>query len=238
MLRRCLEAGETVSLLTLVQPDPVGRIDVLSASEPCAVILDSAAHAPQALRTAVARARVAHVDALVKTSRRAGIAELLDLPATGLVVADCEEAALGQLAAGLEGRDAPRPFVIAVIETMAGLKCVEAIARSPWIDALMVGPRDLSEAARLSGANAGAVLARASERVRTVAARFGKVWAVVTETDAQAKEASHRGARLLVRGTDETTLSAGVAAYAHRLVESVHHFLPGRQSVEANRDAG
>src|SRR5262249_22988013 len=86
--------------------------------------------------------------------------------------------------------------------------------RSAWVDAVVVGAGDLARSARLAGADPARVVARANRRVQSLATRHGKVWAVVAYSAAQEQRARQRGARLIVRGTEQTIPVSGIRARA------------------------
>lgn len=211
-----LERSETTSVPTLSSLDPVSAVSALAEAGPCTVILDtSGACAPASIRNAVAVARIKHVDVLVKTSRRCAVADLLALPVAGFVLADCDAAMLRDAEDALADRE-QRPFVLAVIESMQAVGALESIARSPCVDALVVGVGDLSRSARLSGLDPAKVVLRAEARVRRVAARSGKLWAAVVDGTRAERRARALGAALILRGTDAAVLADGIHSFSGR----------------------
>lgn len=210
-----LERGETISVPTLSSFDAVAAVTALAETGACAVVLDtSGPYSPASIRRAVAAGRIKHVDVLVKTSRRVGVADLRDLPVAGLVLADCDAAMLDDvMRAFASAGERSRPFVLAVIESMHALGELESIARSPWVDALVLGAFDLAKSARLSGVDPREVLPRAEERVRRSAARCGKLWAAVAAGATDEVRARARGAAFVLRGTDATVLADGIRSF-------------------------
>jgi 2-keto-3-deoxy-L-rhamnonate aldolase RhmA len=162
------------------------------------------------LRVAAAAARVAHVDVLVKTSERTRMAEVCDLPVAGFVLSDCDTSVLREVADTLGPRGNARPFVMAVVETMRAVEEMEAIARSPWVDALVVGDGDLGRRARLAGVDPSDTVAHAHRSLRRVATREGKWLAVVAQSAAQERRARSKGAAVVLRGTDHTIIADGI----------------------------
>ena len=78
-------------------------------------------------------------------------------------------------------------FVMIQIESRQGLASVAALAREPWIDAVMLGPYDLSLNLDLWGQLGHPDLVRAIEQVRDDAARVGKPAGMVMGKPEQAR---------------------------------------------------
>lgn len=212
-----LDRGEVITVPTLSSLDPVSAVSALADTGPCAVILDTGGPcSPASIARAVAVARIKHVDVLVKTSRRSGVADLRAPSVTGWVLAGCDAAMLRNVADALAGHDETRPFVLAVIESMQGLSDLEAIAGSPCVDALVVGASDLSRSARLSGLDPAKVVRHAEASVRRVAARSGKHWGAVVHGVQAERRARARGAALILRGSDATVLADGIRSFVMR----------------------
>jgi 2-keto-3-deoxy-L-rhamnonate aldolase RhmA len=95
---------------------------------------------------------------------------------------------------------------------MAGLADLDLVARSPYVDALVVGAGDLARSARLAGADPHAVVADAHARVRKSAARAGKIWAAAPRSALEAKQARKQGASLVFQGSDSTIIAEGFRA--------------------------
>jgi hypothetical protein len=208
-----LKRGHSVTVATIQGMDPVSSVLCLPKMGCHALVVDSSAHISfEALRIAAATARVNHVDLLVKTSDRIGIAEIGALPVAGFVVADCDADVLRDVEVALSRKDPMRPFVVAIVETMKGLADLDVVARSSYVDAVVVGAGDLARNARLAGADPNRVVADAHARVRRLAAREGKILAAAPRNRSEAKHARRQGAKLMFQGSDITILAEGFRA--------------------------
>jgi 4-hydroxy-2-oxoheptanedioate aldolase len=105
-------------------------------------------------------------------------------------------------------------LTFAMIETQTALDNVEAIAATPGIDALFLGPADLSIALS-KGANvdpmAGEV-ERKLEQIIAAADKAGKIMGAYCHTAERAVTLGKRGIRFLAVGSDMAFLRAGAAA--------------------------
>jgi 4-hydroxy-2-oxoheptanedioate aldolase len=102
----------------------------------------------------------------------------------------------------------------AMIETRTALDNVEAIAATPGIDALFLGPSDLSIALS-NGADVDPMASeveRAIDRITTAANKAGKVMGAYCHTAERAAALAKRGIRFLAVGSDMGYLRAGAAA--------------------------
>jgi len=128
-----------------------------------------------------------------------------------------------QRAMTLQGRNVPVDYLreanvgtltLAMIETAAALGNVEAIAATPGIDALFVGPYDLSTA--LSGGKAQDVrapeLERAIDQISAAAKKAGKILGIYCRDAERALAMSRRGFRFITIGSDQGFLRDGTAA--------------------------
>ncbi len=110
-------------------------------------------------------------------------------------------------------------LTLAMIETPAALGNVDAIAATPGIDALFIGPYDLSTA--LSGGKAQDVQApeveRAIDKICAVAAKAGKIPGIYCRDAARALAMAKRGFRFLTIGSDLGILREGAAAQVKAL---------------------
>jgi 4-hydroxy-2-oxoheptanedioate aldolase len=102
----------------------------------------------------------------------------------------------------------------AMIETQTALDNVEAIAATPGIDALFLGPADLSIA--LSGGGnvdpmAGEV-DRELDRIVAAASKAGKIMGAYCHSAERAVALAKRGMRFLAVGSDMGFLRAGAGA--------------------------
>ncbi|MEJ2376908.1 MAG: aldolase/citrate lyase family protein [Pseudolabrys sp.] len=127
-----------------------------------------------------------------------------------------------QRAMVLQGRHAATDYLreaneetltLAMIETPAALNDVEDIAQTDGIDALFVGPYDLSTA--LSGGRAQNLSApeveRAIDEICAAATKAGKIPGIYCSTAERALAMAKRGYRFLAVGSDLGILRAGAA---------------------------
>ena len=105
-------------------------------------------------------------------------------------------------------------LTLAMIETAAALGNVDAIAATPGIDALFVGPYDLSTA--LSGGKAQDVQApeveRAIDRICEAANKAGKIPGIYCRDTERALAMAKRGFRFIAVGSDHGIVREGAAA--------------------------
>ena len=123
----------------------------------------------------------------------------------------------------LQGRSEPVEYLpeanegtltLAMIETATALSNVDAIAATPGIDALFVGPYDLSTA--LSAGKAQDVTApeveRAIDQICAAAKKAGKIPAIYCRDAERAKAMAKRGFRFIAVGSDHGLVRGGAAA--------------------------
>jgi 4-hydroxy-2-oxoheptanedioate aldolase len=105
-------------------------------------------------------------------------------------------------------------LTLAMIETPTALGNVDAIAATPGIDALFVGPYDLSTA--LSGGTAQDVQApqveQAIDKICAAAKKAGKIPGVYCRDAERALAMVKRGFKFITIGSDQGTLREGAAA--------------------------
>ena len=110
-------------------------------------------------------------------------------------------------------------LAFAMIETAAALDCVDAIASTPGIDALFVGPYDLATA--LSGGTAQDVQApeveQAIDRICAAAKKSGKIPSIYCRDAESAVALAKRGYGFIIAGNDLTTLRAATVAQLKEL---------------------
>lgn len=110
-------------------------------------------------------------------------------------------------------------LTLAMIETTTALANVDAIASTPGIDALFVGPYDLSTA--LSGGKAQDVQApeveRAIDLICAAAAKAGKIPGIYCRDTERALAMAKRGFRFLTVGSDLGIIRDGAAAQVKAL---------------------
>jgi 4-hydroxy-2-oxoheptanedioate aldolase len=105
-------------------------------------------------------------------------------------------------------------FTLAMIETRTALDNVVAIAQTPGIDGLFLGPSDLSIALS-QGASVDPMSAdvdRELERIAEAARKAGKILGAYCHTAERAVTLAKRGVRFLAVGSDLGFLRAGTAA--------------------------
>jgi 4-hydroxy-2-oxoheptanedioate aldolase len=110
-------------------------------------------------------------------------------------------------------------LTLAMIETSTALGNVDAIADTPGIDALFVGPYDLSTA--LSGGKAQDVQApeveRAIDRICQAATKAGKIPGIYCRDPERSLAMSRRGFRFITIGSDLGIVRDGAAAQVKAL---------------------
>jgi 4-hydroxy-2-oxoheptanedioate aldolase len=105
-------------------------------------------------------------------------------------------------------------ITFAMIETKSALDNVEAIAATPGIDALFLGPADLSIALS-NGGNVDPMAGevdREIDRIAAAAGKAGKIMGAYCHTAERAAALARRGVRFLAVGSDMAFLRAGAAA--------------------------
>ena len=102
----------------------------------------------------------------------------------------------------------------AMIETRTALDNVEAIAATPGIDALFLGPSDLSIALSKGGTidPLAGEIDRAIEHITGAAQKSGKIMGAYCHSGERAAALAKRGVRFLAVGSDLAFLRAGAAA--------------------------
>lgn len=110
-------------------------------------------------------------------------------------------------------------LTFAMIETATALGNAEAIAATPGIDALFVGPYDLSTA--LSGGKAQDVTApeveQAIDKICAAAKKAGKIPGIYCRDAERAKTMAKRGFRFIAVGSDHGLVREGAAAQVKAL---------------------
>jgi len=110
-------------------------------------------------------------------------------------------------------------LTLAMIETPAALASVDAIAATPGIDALFIGPYDLSTA--LSGGKAQDVQApeveRAIDQIGAAAKKAGKIAGIYCRDAERALAMAKRGFRFMAVGSDLGFIREGLAPHMKAL---------------------
>jgi len=111
-------------------------------------------------------------------------------------------------------------LTLAMIETVTALGNVDAIAATPGIDALFVGPYDLSTA--LSGGKAQDVQAgeveRAIDQICAAAKKAGKIPGIYCSNAERGLAMAKRGFRFITVGSDFSIVREGAAAQVKALI--------------------
>ena len=131
-------------------------------------------------------------------------------------------------AMALQGKSVPVDYLrdanegtltLAMIETQAALTNVDAIAATPGIDALFIGPYDLSTT--LSGGKAQDVQApeveRAIDKICAAASKAGKIPGIYCRDAERALAMAKRGFKFITVGNDAGFLHDGTAAQVKAL---------------------
>ena len=101
-----------------------------------------------------------------------------------------------------------------MIETRTALDNVEAIAATPGIDALFLGPADLS-IALWNGADVdpmAAIVDQELDRITAAATKAGKIMGAYCHSAERALALAGRGVRFIAVGSDMGFLRAGASA--------------------------
>lgn len=214
-LKSLINAGRPV---LAVNPGGVALpvVDALADAGVEALFIDCE-RTPVSIEGVVILARAAQargMSALVRSPTRdpAFLTRYLDCRIDGLVLPQVEDAAACAdlvAVAKASGRCADL-FLVAQIETMAGIAALEDIAAAPGIDLILIGPNDLSHSMGLSG-DAGhpqvqQAVGEVAERLSALGRPFG-----LPVTAATAGLWVGRGARLLYSGL-APLLSPSIAA--------------------------
>ncbi len=105
-------------------------------------------------------------------------------------------------------------LTFAMIETATALANVDAIAATPGIDALFIGPYDLSTALSRGSKQdfAAPEVERAIDTIRAAAEKAGKIPGIYCSDVARARAMAKRGFRFITIGNDLSLLRDGAAA--------------------------
>jgi len=133
-----------------------------------------------------------------------------------------------QRAMTLQGRSVPADYLreandgtltFAMIETQTALANVDAIAATPGIDALFIGPYDLATALSKGGAQdiAAPGVEKAIDRICTAAVKAGKIPAIYCRDGERAAAMAKRGFRFIAMGSDLGFFRDGLAAQRAKL---------------------
>lgn len=105
-------------------------------------------------------------------------------------------------------------LALAMIETETALENVDAIAATPGIDALFVGPYDLSTALSRGAAQDldAPEVERAIDRIRDAAVEAGKIPGIYCSNAERARAMAQRGFKFITIGSDLGIVRDGAAA--------------------------
>lgn len=111
-------------------------------------------------------------------------------------------------------------FLIVQIETPEALGNIDAIAATPGVDGLFIGPGDLSLrlGSPLDWANPKMIEAQAT--VRAAAQRAGKAWGRPSGTPEDIAELIRQGARLIAHGSDFGAIMRMLPAFGKNFVDA------------------
>jgi 2-dehydro-3-deoxyglucarate aldolase/4-hydroxy-2-oxoheptanedioate aldolase len=101
-------------------------------------------------------------------------------------------------------------YVIIQIEHKDALECVEEIAALKHLDALFIGPADLSQSMGLPGQLDHPKVIEAIERVAAACKKTGVAWTILPKDAALAKRCVELGCAMLSLGTDNVALFRGL----------------------------
>jgi 2-keto-3-deoxy-L-rhamnonate aldolase RhmA len=104
-----------------------------------------------------------------------------------------------------------RTLVIALIETVAGVENVEAIAAVPGIDVLWLGHFDLTNSMGIPADFAHQRFKDAVARIAAAAGRHGKALGMMVADDAGARQYLAGGFRMIAYGTDHSLFQAALS---------------------------
>lgn len=107
-------------------------------------------------------------------------------------------------------------FVGIQIETQGALDEIEAIAATPDVDLLFVGPADLSQVLGLTGQFEHPKCLETIERIANVCKNAGKPWGVVPRGAEYADRMAKLGCQMFVCGFDHIALHEGIRTLKSR----------------------
>ncbi len=107
------------------------------------------------------------------------------------------------------------PVIVPQVETMAGVKVAQQLAQMPEVDALFIGPYDLSASLGVSGDFSGDAFAAAVGKIKSACAEHGKAAGIhqVKSDPAELKQQIDDGFKLIAYGTDITSMRETLIKY-------------------------
>lgn len=120
----------------------------------------------------------------------------------------------GILNATWDHRDVERVACILMVETRAGVDNIEAIAQTPGVDALLIGPSDLAISLGVPPheTHESPTVADAISRVHRVATEAGLVSGMVAPSGALARKYLDIGFRMVTIASDLSLILSGIAS--------------------------
>jgi 4-hydroxy-2-oxoheptanedioate aldolase len=100
-------------------------------------------------------------------------------------------------------------FLVLQIEDREAVECVEQIAATEGVDALFIGPADLTMSLGVPFQFSHPDVQKAIDRIANAAAKAGKWWGMPTGTPEAIQQALARGARIVTSGNDHMILVRG-----------------------------
>lgn len=100
--------------------------------------------------------------------------------------------------------------VIAMIEDVAALDCLDAVMATPGLDGVFIGRGDLTMALRAAALNAPETQA-AAEKILAAARNAGKIVCIMVASQAEAADWAKMGATAFIVSSDQGFLRAGAA---------------------------
>ncbi len=100
-------------------------------------------------------------------------------------------------------------FLVLQIEDREAVECVEQIAATEGVDALFIGPADLTMSFGVPFQFSHPDVQKAIDRIANAAAKAGKWWGMPTGTPEAIQQALTRGARIVTSGNDHMILVRG-----------------------------
>jgi len=97
--------------------------------------------------------------------------------------------------------------VVVQIETRKGLENLEAIAKTPGLSGVFIGPSDLSAALGFAGNSNQPEVRAAIDEAAAALARLGTPWGILAPAEADARHFAASGASFVAVGTDQGLLA-------------------------------
>lgn len=194
-------------------------------------------------------ARVGNADCVARPGKGEfmRMSRLLELGAAGIMYPRCDDAAeaaevvkwakfapLGKRGFDGSGPDMPymtmpmadyvaeanrETFVLIQMEEPSAVEQAEAIAATPGVDMIMLGPADFSVLTGIPGQITHPTVMAAIEKVAAAARNSGKAWAATVGSMEVAKQLVGMGCRLIFHGADIVMVKRGLEAIRTNVAE-------------------